>query len=169
MATASDGFIYLMIQRNTNSSASVIPLFAFLTALCYLVCSVPAGRLADQWGREKVFLAGYGMVALIYGILLSPGLGSGAQFSIVGLFGAYYAATDGVLAALASSTLSPELRTSGLALMNTATSLSRLVSSVLFGWLWVSGTMKTPVWSFLFGLSAAIVMSVLILANRRYK
>ncbi|HTF67392.1 MAG TPA: MFS transporter, partial [Edaphobacter sp.] len=139
VATASDGFIYLMIQKNTNSSASVIPLFAFLTALCYVLFSIPAGRLADQWGREKVFLAGYAMVALIYGILLSPGLGSGAQFAAVGLFGAYYAATDGVLAALASSTLSPELRTSGLALMNTATSLSRLVSSVLFGWLWVSG------------------------------
>ena len=169
VATASDGFIYLMIQKNTNSSVSVIPLFAFLTALFYLIFSIPAGWLADQWGREKVFLAGYAMVALIYGILLSPGLGSGAQFAVVGLFGAYYAATDGVLAALASSTLSPELRTSGLALMNTATSLSRLISSVLFGWLWVSGTMKTPVWSFLLGLSAAIVISVLILANRRYE
>jgi MFS family permease len=169
VATASDGFIYLLIQRNTNSSASILPLLAFLTALFYVLFSIPAGRLADQWGRKKIFLGGYAMVVLIYGILLSPGLGSGAQFAAVGLFGAYYAATDGVLAAMASTTLAPELRTSGLALMNTATSLSRLLSSVLFGWAWASGSMQTSVWGFLFGLLAAIVISTLIFANRRYE
>jgi MFS family permease len=169
VATASDGFIYLLIQRNTNSSASICPLLAFFTALFYLLFSVPAGRLADQLGRKKVFLGGYAIVALIYGILLSPGLGSGVQFAIVVLFGGYYAATDGVLAAMASSTLAPELRTSGLALMNTATSLSRLISSVLFGWAWASGTMKTSVWGFLFGLLAAIAISALIFTNRRYE
>jgi MFS family permease len=167
VATASDGFIYLVVQRNTNSSMSVIPLFAFLTALFYLLFSIPAGRLADQWGREKVFVSGYALVVLIYAILLSPGLGNSAQFAVVGLFGAYYAATDGVLAAMTSSTLTSELRTSGLALMNTATSLARLVSSVVFGLLWTSGSMKTPVWGFLFGLSAAILMSVLFLGSRR--
>ncbi|MDQ1470528.1 MAG: hypothetical protein QOJ99_2008 [Bryobacterales bacterium] len=164
--TASDGFIYLMIGKNTNSSASLIPFFAFLTALSYLLFSVPAGWLADRWGRSKVFLAGYTIVALIYAVLLCPGLGNIAQYALVALFGLYYAATDGVLAAMASATLAAELRTSGLALMNTVNSLSRLVSSVLFGLLWVSGTRQTPLWFFLFGSVAAILISGIILINR---
>jgi MFS family permease len=167
VATASDGFIYLQIQKNSNSSMSIIPLFAFLTALFYVLFSIPMGKLADQWGREKVFLGGFAIIVVIYGILLTPELGRNAQFAVVGLFGAYYAATDGVLAAMASATLTPELRTSGLALMNTATSVSRFVSSVLFGWLWASGTMKTAVWVFLLGLLAAVLMSAWILAQQR--
>jgi MFS family permease len=165
--TASDGFVYLAIQKNTNSSTSIIPLFAFLTALFYLLLSVPAGRLADRWGREKVFLCGYALVIVMYGILLAPELGTGAQFALVGLFGAYYAATDGVLAAMASATLNPSLRTSGLALMNTVTSVARLVSSVVFGWLWASNNMKTPVLSFLAGLSVALFISAFFLIRRK--
>jgi hypothetical protein len=104
---------------------------------------------------------------LIYAIVLSAEMGGRAQFVVVALFGAYYAATDGVLAAMTSATLGAELRTTGLALLNTASSLSRLVSSVLFGWLWASGSMRTAVWTFLLGLSAAGIVSACILAGRK--
>ena len=45
----------------------------------------------------------------------------------LGLLGAYYAATDGVLMALASAVVPDELRASGLALLVTATSIARLL------------------------------------------
>jgi MFS family permease len=167
IATISDGFIYLLLQNRTHSSASSIPLYAFLTAIFYFLLSVPAGRLADQWGPRNVFLSGYGLLALIYAIVLSAEMGGRAQYVVVALFGAYYAATDGVLAAMTSATLGAELRTTGLALLNTASSLSRLVSSVLFGWLWASGAMRTAVWTFLLGLSAAGIVSAYILAERK--
>ena len=167
IATISDGFIYLLLQNRTHSSASSIPLYAFLTAIFYFLLSVPAGRLADHWGPRNVFLSGYGLLALIYAIVLSSEMGGRTQYVVVALFGAYYAATDGVLAAMTSATLGAELRTTGLALLNTASSLSRLVSSVLFGWLWASGAMRTAVWTFLLGLLAAGIVSVCILAERK--
>jgi MFS family permease len=142
-------------------------LYAFLTAIFYFLLSVPAGRLADHWGPRNVFLSGYGLLALIYAIVLSSEMGGRTQYVVVALFGAYYAATDGVLAAMTSATLGAELRTTGLALLNTASSLSRLVSSVLFGWLWASGAMRTAVWTFLLGLLAAGIVSVCILAERK--
>ena len=50
------------------------------------------------------------------------------------LLGAFYAMTDGVFAALASSELPPERRATGLALVSTCNDVGRLVSSVFFGW-----------------------------------
>jgi MFS family permease len=116
--------------------------------VAYLLLAVPAGKLADAWGRRKVFLGGYVFVFLVYLILLLPGLGKAAQFASLGFLGAYYAATNGVLAAVASSAVAPNLRTSGLAFLNTVLGICKLLSSVLFGLLWTSGAMQTPVWIF---------------------
>jgi len=162
LATASDGFVYLLLRETTGAPATAIPLYAFLTALFYLIFSIPAGRLADQWGRRKVFLTGYALLPLIYGILLWPGLANYVQYVALGLFGAYYAATDGVLAAMTSATLKPELRTTGLALLNTTNSFARLISSVLFGSLWSLGATKTAVWVFLVGILVSIALSALV-------
>ena len=91
----------------------------------------------------------------------------GFQFASLALLGIYYAATKGVLAAVASTALAPEMRTSGLALLNTVLGICKFVSSVLFGWLWVSGAMKTPVWVFSFGLLAAFMVSTFILGENK--
>ena len=68
------------------------------------------------------------------------------------LVGAYYAATDGVLMALASSTVPAHLRGSGLALLVTATSLAKLVASIAFGALWTAFDAETAVIAFAVGL-----------------
>jgi len=81
--------------------------------------------------------------------------------------GAYYAATNGVLAAVASSALAPNLRTSGLAFLNTLLGICKLVSSVVFGLLWTSGAMTTPVWVFSLGLIAALLASAMILDEKK--
>ena len=65
--------------------------------------------------------------------------GTSGSDSCSRLVGASYAATDGVLAALASATLDEEARGSGLAVLTTATNLSRFVASVGFGALWTLG------------------------------
>ena len=114
-----------------------------------------------------MFLGGHLLLAIIYGSLLGAGLGNRGQFLVVGLLGAYYAATDGVLAAMVSATVGPDLRTSGLALLNTVSSLARLLSSVLFGWAWASRTMDSAVWIFLGCLSMAILLSAMIFAKQR--
>ena len=52
------------------------------------------------------------------------------------LLGAYYAATDGVLAALASSLLQEAHLSTGIAIVGTTTGLARLFASSLFGVVW---------------------------------
>ena len=72
----------------------------------------------------------------LYVLLLAPVPGWLACAGCLPLLGAYYAATDGVLSAAAAEILPASLRTSGLALVQTAVAGGRLLSSLLFGLLW---------------------------------
>jgi MFS family permease len=163
LLTMSDGFLYLTLQRRLAFNTGFFPLLYVATALVYLILAIPAGQLADRAGRGRVFVGGYALLLLVYGALLLPAPGLPELAACLVLLGAYYAATDGVLMALASETLPADLRTSGLALLTTATSLARLFASVLFGALWTWGGMESAVTLFAVGLLAAVGLAALVL------
>jgi MFS family permease len=95
LATISDGFIYLGLQRNLDFSPTLLPLLYVGTACAYMVLAVPFGVLADRIGRWPVFIFGYSLLTVVYAALLLEGLGTVALVGFLLLFGAYYAATDG--------------------------------------------------------------------------
>jgi MFS family permease len=165
LATISDAFVYLTLQRHMSFSVGLFPLLYVGTALVYLLLAVPVGRLADRVGRQPVFIGGYLLLPLLYVALLQPTIGLLELFGCLSVFGAYYAATDGVLMALGSASLPTELRTSGLALLTTATSLGRLVASVVFGALWTWWGPQNAVSVFLIGLLAVTLLAWLALAR----
>ncbi len=165
LTTISDGFLYLGLQRRLNFSVGFFPLLYVATALVYMVLAVPFGQLADRLGRGRVFVAGYVLLVLVYTSLLLPEIAPAAVVLYLVLFGAYYAATEGVLMALASAIVPAELRTSGLALLATATSVSRLLASVLFGVLWTWWDVQVAVSLFLSGLVVAIVLAAAALTR----
>lgn len=136
LVTVSDAFIYLVLQRRGMVAPASIPLLYVGTSASYLLLAVPMGTLADRLARWKVFVLGHVCLAVVYAALLAPGLGSAALPLVLLFLGAYYAATDGVLAAMTSAALPPPERGSGLGLLATATSLGRLGASLIFGWLW---------------------------------
>jgi MFS family permease len=157
LVTASDGFLYLALQRQLDFDARLIPLLFVGTALTYTVLAVPLGRLADRVGRRQVFLGGYALLLLAYVSLLLPvDLGWPALLVYLFLFGVYYAATDGVLMALASAVLPEELRGSGLAVLVTATSGARLLASIAFGALWTWASFSSAVLVFALALAGAL-------------
>jgi len=155
--TLSDGFVYLTLQRGGPVQASAFPLLYVGTALVYLLLAIPAGRLADRMGRPITFLAGHGFILLLYALLLYAQLGLATiMFSLL-LFGAYYAATDGVLMGIASPALPAESRTIGLALLTTATALARLAGSFLYGALWTWQGPARAMTIFLIALIAGVI------------
>ncbi len=165
LATMSDGFLYLTLQRRLDFRVGFFPLLYVATALVYMLLALPAGRLADRFGRGRVFVGGYALLLLVYTALLLPSVGTAEVGVYVVLLGAYYAATDGVLMALASAVLPEDLRSSGLALLTTATSLARLVASILFGLLWTWQGVEIAVWVFMGGLVTAMVLTTAALAR----
>ena len=168
-ATVSDGFLYLLLQREAGFSPGLFPLLYVGTSGCYLALAVPAGGLADRIGRQRAFLAGYGLLAAAYAATMQPGIGLPGVAACLLLLGAHYALTDGVLMAFASGRLSPERRGSGLALITTAASLARLLASVAFGTLWTRYGAGTAVPVFLIALVAAMAVAAFLLRNTEAK
>ena len=165
LATMSDGFLYLAWQRRLDLQVGFFPLLFVGTSLVYLTLAVPAGRLADRIGRARVFVGGYALLPAVYLTLVLPA----ADYVMLGgallLFGAYYAATDGVLMAMTSAILPIDLRTTGIAAITTVVSLCRLLASVLFGALWTWFGVQTAVLAFAFGLVAALLLATLVLGK----
>jgi MFS family permease len=170
LATISDAFVYLQLQKKSGTDSSFFPLFYVLTAAAYMLLSLPAGRLGDRYGRLPVFLSGYVVLAVMYFVLhLVSTVGSGGLIAFVVSLGAYYAVTEGILMAMASAIIPPEFRTSGIALIATCVGLGKLGSSLLFGYAWHTLGADTAVWCFAFGLVVCVVGAILMLRGRDYE
>ncbi len=159
LVTISDGFLFIALQRRLDFEPRLLPLLFVGTALAYMLLAIPVGRVADRFGRGRTFVAGYLPLLAAYALLLLPA-GPAAELPVfLILLGVYYAATDGVLMALASATLPPSLRGSGLALLVTSTSLGRLLASVFFGMIWTWYDVETAIAIFAVALCAAMVLA----------
>ncbi|MFD7601260.1 MFS transporter [Streptomyces mirabilis] len=138
LATVSDSFVYLLLQRRLGVPDRWFALLPLGTAAAFLLLAVPLGRLADRVGRWRVFLAGHGALLLAYALLLTSWHGTALPYAVLLLHGCFYAATDGVLMAVASQSVPEELRSSGLALVQTGQALARFVCSLGFGAAWTA-------------------------------
>lgn len=137
LGTANDGFIYLILLKKGDTNSGYLPLFYVATAASYALFSIPAGICADRFGRASIFLSGYAVLGTLYLLLFFiPAVGLPAQAFFLLLLGLYYAGTEGVLMAMASAAIPPEMRASGLAILATAIALGKAGSSLLFGWIW---------------------------------
>jgi len=102
LMTITDAFIFLTFRRGSGIDQRLFPLLFVGSAVVYMAAAIPMGRLADRVGPTRVFLGGQVALAAVYALLLMSDLGGvGLVALLVGL-GLFYAATDGVLAALAS-------------------------------------------------------------------
>ncbi|WP_445023377.1 MULTISPECIES: MFS transporter [unclassified Streptomyces] len=136
LATVSDSFVYLLLQRRLGVPDRWFALLPLGTAAAFLLLAVPLGRLADRVGRWRVFLGGHGALLTAYALLLTSWHGTALPYAVLLLHGAFYAATDGVLMAVASDSVPEQLRSSGLALVQTGQAAARFVCSLGFGAAW---------------------------------
>jgi MFS family permease len=172
LVTLSDAFLYLTLQRRTGIAPSFVPLLYVAAAVVYMALAVPVGRVADRVGRARVFLVGYVLLLAVYvGLVLPSGTVPALPLAVavVLLVGTYYASTDGVEAAFASSVLPAELRGTGLGLFGTAANAAGFLSSVVFGLVWTRWGVDLAVVVFGGGLALAIAVAAAVLAATRPK
>nr|WP_229786636.1 MULTISPECIES: MFS transporter [Actinokineospora] len=133
LATISDAFVFVVLQRASGVSPTLLALMPVGTALTFLVLATPLGRLSDRVGRWRVFFAGHVVLLAVYLLLLGPFDGLALVIVTVALHGVFYAATDGVLMAHGATLVPERLRASGLSIVQTGQALARFASSVGFG------------------------------------
>ncbi|WP_374223676.1 MFS transporter [Micromonospora sp. M61] len=165
LATIGDGFVYLLLQRREDLGLRWFPLLAVGTSLAYLLLAAPLGVLADRIGRLPVVIGGYTALGATYLLLAGPVDGWPLIALTLALYGAFYAATDGVLIALAGPVLPARLRTTGIALVQTGQALAYLVSSVLFGLAWQSWGPENAIRAAAVAVAGVLVGTLLLLAS----
>ncbi|WSV11797.1 MFS transporter [Streptomyces prunicolor] len=166
LATVSDSFVYLLLQRRLGVPDRWFALLPLGTAAAFLLLAVPLGRLADRVGRWRVFLAGHGALLLAYALLLTSWHGTALPYAVLLLHGAFYAATDGVLMAAASDSVPEQLRSSGLALVQTGQAAARFVCSLGFGAAWTLWGDRTALMASAVALAVCAVFALTLRPGR---
>jgi MFS family permease len=145
VATVGDGFLYLALQDGNQITPSLFPLLFVGTNAAYLALAIPLGRLADRVGRAKVFLVGHVVLLATYALAASHFGGAVGTIVVLLLLGTFYAATDGVLAAIASRQVPERMRASGISAAQTVQAIARFASSIGFGLMWQFGGRSTAI------------------------
>lgn len=145
LVTVGDSFVYLLLQSRLDIEPAYFAMLPLGAAAVYLTLAVPVGRIADRLSRWKLFLIGH--VLLLCGYVALIGAVDGVFLLCLTLLahGAFYACTDGVLMAAASPLVPSELRTSGMALLQTGQAVAKMISAVLFGLAWTVWGMQAAV------------------------
>ena len=146
LATISDAFVYLAAAAPLDFDAALLP-----AAVRRLRAGLHAARGARRAARRP-HRPRHGLPRRLRAAARRLRVAAPARHRarpmlglVLVLLGAYYAATDGVLTALARRARCPRtLRGSGLAPARTATTLARLVGSMAFGALWTWRGPRTP-------------------------
>jgi MFS family permease len=164
LATVGDGFIYLSLSDADSLATKYFPLLFVGTSAAYMALAIPLGRVADRVGRARVFLIGHVVLLGVYALTAS-GVGGGAWSVVLVLLllGSFYAATDGVLAALATQSVPEESRASGIAAAQTVVALSRFGCSVGFGLLWQLTGRETALWVMAAALAVGLAAAAFVL------
>lgn len=153
LLTIGDGFIYLALLDHGGVNVTWFPLFYVGTNVAYLVLAVPVGRLADRVGRARILVVGHLALVGAYLCAVLPTSTAAATVGTLLLLGTFYAATDGVIAAVAGRLVPVQARSSGIAAAQTVVALARMLASAGFGVLWL-----------LLGPTAAMVTVAALLA-----
>lgn len=158
--TIGDGFVYLVLQARSDFAAQWFPLLYVGTNVAFVALAIPLGRLADRIGRARVFVFGHLGLLAAYVTAVLPMANLAATLLCLAFLGAFYAATDGVLAALAAQLTTPETRGTGIAAAQTVVAVARFIAAAGFGLLWYTFGSDVSLWV----VSGLLVVAIPLIA-----
>jgi len=152
LGNSSDAFLVLR-ATNLGLPVALVPVVVALMNLTSAAAATPFGALADRIGRRRMLAAGWVVYALVY-------LGFGfagtavAVWWLYGLYGLFYALTEGSAKALVAELVPEEARGRAYGAYNASLGVLALPASLLAGILW---NRVSPAAPFYFGGAVALV------------
>jgi MFS family permease len=134
LGNSSDSFIILRAQERGLSVLQTMFMLMTFTAV-YTAFSGPLGALSDKVGRRRLIIGGWLAYGLVYlGFAFSQR--GWHIWALFGLYGVYYASTEGTAKALVADLVPDAQRGTAYGLFNAAIGLTALPASVIAGVLW---------------------------------
>jgi len=134
LGNSSDAFILLRGQERGLTFLQVMGMALTFSAI-YTIFAGPLGAWSDRIGRRKLILGGWFAYGLVYlGFAFAQ---AGWQvWALFGLYGLYYAATEGAAKALVADLVPQMQRGTAYGLFNAAIGIMALPASLIAGLLW---------------------------------
>ncbi|WP_322818391.1 MFS transporter [Tepidiforma sp.] len=155
VGNSSDAFLILRSKDLGLTTTSVVLAYVVYNAV-YAILSYPAGALSDHLPRPAVVIGGQLVFAAVY-LGFASASAPAAVWLLFPLYGAYIAATEGIVKAYIADLAPPDARTTALGIFQGLTGGLALVASLLAGVLWDA---FGPRATFGFGAGAAILAAI---------
>jgi MFS family permease len=160
-------FILRVQQFFTLKLAVVMPLLLYmLFNVVYAIFAIPAGLLADRFGKGRILALGY----LLFGL---SSLGFVVFDSLpwfiflFSLYGLFQAVVDGNQRAFASDLVDEGIRGTALGTFHTATGLAAMPAGLIGGALWQINPQVTFIYGAFMGFLASILLLILWSFSKR--
>ncbi|GAB4536508.1 MAG: MFS transporter [Thermodesulfovibrionia bacterium] len=158
IGNSSDVFLILRAQQ-IGIPTVMIPVVYLLFNLIYSMSAIPAGIVADRFGREKVILLGFVLFAIIY-----AGFAIAKTTTIIWamflLYGLFMGLTEGIQKAYLATIIPQDFKATAFGVYNTVIGLALFPASLIGGWLWDN---ISPSATFYFGSIMAGLSSIMFI------
>ncbi len=162
LGNSSDLFILLRLGELGLEARWVILIWCGHTLVRMLV-ALPAGVLADRWGKRRLVLAGWLLYAVTYaGFALTTSLA--IAIVLVGIYAFYWSMAESVLRAIVADLVPQDLRGTAYGLYWFCVGIAILPANLWFGIVWERAGVRP---AFLASAAIALVASAMLLALRR--
>lgn len=135
----------------------MIPVVYLSFNLVYSISAIPAGIVADRFGRKRVILFGFVLFAILYyGFAIARD--TPAIWVLFGFYGLFMGLTEGIQKSFLATIIPSEFKATAFGVYNTAVGLTMLPASLIGGWLWDN---ISPSATFYYGSITASLSAVL--------
>lgn len=156
LSNSSDVFLILRAEQ-LGIPAVTIPILYLLFNLVYSLTAIPAGMVADRFGKKRVLLLGFVLfAALYYGFAAASN--TGVIWILFGLYGLFMGLTEGVQKAFLATIIPADFKATAFGVYTTVVGLAMFPASLIGGWLWDH---VSPAVTFYFGAGMAGISALL--------